>query len=50
MAKTTWSQSSHWNNYCPYNIQNVPLLRRPVGCVATALAQIVNYWEYPKAF
>jgi len=48
--KTTWSQSSHWNNYCPYNIQNVPLLRRPVGCVATALAQIVNYWEYPKAF
>jgi len=47
--QTAWHQSGHWNNKCPYTIPYVPLIRRPVGCVATATAQIVNYWEYPKS-
>ncbi len=46
--------SSRWNQDDPYNLLT-PLLRddsgswvrTPSGCVATALAQIMNYWKYP---
>jgi len=47
--QTTWTQTGHWNNKCPYTIHNIPGFRRPVGCVATAMAQIVSYWKYPSA-
>jgi len=43
LLKTTWGQGS------PFNTA-IPLLNgsRPVtGCVATAAAQIMNYWQYP---
>jgi len=48
--QTTWQQGSHWNEKCPYkNPNNSEEGRRPVGCVATAMAQIVNYWQYPQS-
>jgi len=47
--ETTWTQREHWNDKCPYLVRFVPGSRRRVGCVATAMAQIVNYWEYPKS-
>ncbi len=45
---SNWYQSGHFNDKCPYVVPHVPGLRRPVGCVATAMAQIVNYWQYPS--
>ena len=43
--------TTKWNQGEPYNIA-IPLiggdtLHCPTGCVPTALAQIMNYWEYP---
>jgi len=43
----TWNQGApYWNN-CP--LDSVTGLRCVVGCVATALAQILNYWQYPSS-
>jgi len=39
LLTTTWDQMGAYNDYCPSNT--------PVGCVATATAQIMNYWEFP---
>ncbi|WP_329905528.1 C10 family peptidase [Porphyromonas pogonae] len=36
-----WSQRPYYNAYCPEGC--------PVGCVATATAQIMRYWEYPES-
>lgn len=43
---TTWNQSPspYWNDCPMYNGS-----RCLVGCVATAMAQIINYWEYPNS-
>lgn len=44
LLTTTWDQGSPYNNQCPRDASN----RRCVtGCVATAMAQVMNYWEYP---
>lgn len=40
---------SIWDQSYPYNAQ-VPTINGthcPTGCVATAMAQIIKYWEYP---
>lgn len=47
--QTEWAQTGHWNNKCPYTVKYIPGFRRPTGCVATAMAQIINYWEYPSS-
>ncbi|MBT7057313.1 MAG: hypothetical protein HN976_19625, partial [Lentisphaerae bacterium] len=47
---SNWHQSGQYNNECPYVIPHVPGLRRPVGCVATATAQILNHWRFPRKF
>ena len=39
LLTTTWDQGGAYNDYCPSNT--------PVGCVATATAQIMNFWEFP---
>lgn len=41
LLTTTWNQSPLYNKYCP------PLT--PVGCVATAMSQIMNYHEWPTS-
>ena len=43
-----WTQSGRYNAFCPYVTANTPGERRVVGCVATAIAQVVNYWKYPS--
>ena len=40
LLTTTWNQRAPYNIYCPENC--------PTGCVATAVAQIMNYWKWPK--
>ncbi|MBI5538481.1 MAG: C10 family peptidase [Bacteroidia bacterium] len=39
LCATTWDQSSPYNNLCPSG--------SVTGCVATAMAQIMKYWNYP---
>ena len=43
MLKTSWNQSSPYNNYCP----EVNGQKTPTGCTATAMAQIMKFHEHP---
>lgn len=44
LLKTNWDQNEPYNRQTPMiNNQHTP-----TGCVATAMAQVLNYWEYPK--
>jgi hypothetical protein len=43
-VETTWHQRSPYNDFCP--IDPDTNIRSAVGCVATAMAQIVNYHKY----
>lgn len=43
IVKTTWNQTTPYNNYCPI-VQGV---RCPTGCVATAMAQVMSVYRYP---
>ena len=45
LLTTTWDQAPIYNNLCPYD--NTYNERTVVGCVATAMAQIMKYWNYP---
>jgi hypothetical protein len=42
----TWDQGAPYNDLCP--LDPVTKDRCIVGCVATAAAQILYYWQYPK--
>ncbi len=49
LLTSTWSQSCYYNELCPED-ENAPYGycgHVPVGCVATAMAQVMKYWEYP---
>lgn len=45
LMTTRWDQSPYYNHFCPYD--SVSGARTVVGCVATAMAQIMRYWSYP---
>lgn len=40
LLTTKWDQGSPYNMYCPTGTVT--------GCVATAMAQVMKYWNYPK--
>lgn len=40
LLTTTWSQEAPYNIFCPAGC--------PTGCVATAVAQVMYYWKWPK--
>lgn len=44
LVKTKWDQGSPYWNKCPGSGSN----RAYTGCVATAMAQVMKYWEWPK--
>ena len=51
---TYWDQNSPYNYYCPYDPYYYwygygALYQCPVGCVATAMAQIINYHQHPSS-
>ena len=46
LLKTSWNQNTPYNNQCPTADEGGR--RCPTGCVATAIAQIMNYWQWPK--
>ncbi|MBR6067622.1 MAG: C10 family peptidase [Bacteroidales bacterium] len=45
LVQTRWNQGSPYNNLCPYDSGEGE--RTVTGCVATAMAQIMKYWNYP---
>ena len=46
LLSTIWNQSPYYNNDCPYD--NNASAYCVTGCVATAMAQVLKYWDYPK--
>ena len=45
LITTFWDQSYPYNKYCPYN--SLTGEYTATGCVATAMAQIMRYWNFP---
>ena len=45
LLTTTWNQSPYYNNMCPYDENYYE--NTVTGCVATATAQIMKYWNHP---
>ncbi|MBM2816152.1 MAG: Peptidase family protein [Ignavibacteria bacterium] len=45
LIKTKWNQSPYYNALCPFD--NDSNERTVTGCTATAMAQIMKYWNYP---
>ena len=45
MLTTTWNQGTYYNELCPYHEDTES--RSVTGCVATATAQVMKYWNYP---
>jgi hypothetical protein len=46
LLTTSWHQRAPYNNLCPIGFEGN---RTVVGCVATAAAQIMNYWQWPES-
>jgi len=45
LLTTTWDQEPYYNQLCPFNATDNQ--QTVTGCVATAMAQIMKYWNYP---
>ena len=45
LLTTTWNQEPYYNSLCPYD--SIDSAYCITGCVATAMAQIMNYWQWP---
>ncbi len=45
LITTKWDQSPYYNALCPLDARSGE--RTVTGCVATAMAQIMKYWNYP---
>ncbi len=41
--KTKWGQGTPYNDKCPYD----GTTKAPTGCIATAMAQVMRYYEWP---
>lgn len=46
LIRTRWDQNSYYNSLCPSDSEG-PGNHAYAGCVATAMAQVMRYWEYP---
>ena len=46
--------TTHWGQGLPYRLETPNCsstgLHKPTGCVATAMAQVTNYWEHPSYY
>lgn len=47
LIKTKWGQNEPYNNDCPTNRNATDDSKCASGCVATAMAQVMNYYKYP---
>lgn len=46
LLQSTWGQDDYYNYKCPVDPETG--YRCVTGCVATALAQVINYYKYPS--
>lgn len=47
LLSTEWGQSPYYNDLCPTHYSSgAPML---AGCVATAMAQVMKYWNHPSS-
>ena len=46
LVTATWDQGCYYNQFCP-STSDGPCNHAYVGCVATAMGQIMHYWSYP---
>ena len=49
ILSTNWGQNEGYNNLCP-NLGCSGNGHAPTGCVATAMAQVMKYYEYPSVY
>jgi hypothetical protein len=47
LCNTAWDQQPYVNEMCPYDPANTTNQHCVTGCPATAMAQIMKYWNYP---
>lgn len=45
LVTAKWNQTGYYNTSCPYDATYSQ--RTVTGCVATAMAQVMKYWNYP---
>jgi len=51
LLTTAWEQGMGYNDLCPFQGCSVPANGHALtGCVATAMAQIMRYYEYPSNY
>ena len=48
LIKSRWGQKGPYWDWCPYNYEKNSEHPCVTGCVATALAQVMNYYKYPE--
>jgi len=46
LLSTTWGQGCGYNTYCPMDFTG-PCDHTVTGCVATAMGQVMKYWNHP---
>ena len=46
LMSSVWNQSGPYNTYCPYDYY-ITGTRTVTGCVATSMAQVMRYWQWP---
>lgn len=47
MVATQWDQGHPYNMKCPYDHNGSSNVRSVTGCVATAMSQVLKYWNWP---
>lgn len=48
MVTTQWDQEAPYNDSCPSRSVWGNTVQAVTGCVATAMAQVMKYWNYPE--
>ena len=52
LVSTHWNQDCYYNDHCPQTSgwwwEGGPCGHAYAGCVATAMAQVMKYWDYPE--
>lgn len=46
LMKTNWNQEPYYNYLCPFDYS--ASANAVTGCVATAMAQVMKYWNWPR--
>ncbi len=49
LIQSKWDQGNPYNLDCPKDIKSTSGKNCVTGCVATAMAQVMNFWKYPES-